>query len=135
MLKVNEIRIICKSCQSVFFRKPYLKRIYCSQKCQNDIVLSAGRKKINNKGSNSYAWKGEKVSYFGLHAWVSRELGKPSVCEFCGTTTAKKYEWANKSREYRRDLNDWIRLCRPCHAQYDDIAKKGWQTRRQHFTQ
>lgn len=79
-----------------------------------------------NKGEKNYLWKGENVgySYSGLHLWVSRWKGKPSLCEFCGTITAKKYEWANIDHKYRRVLEDYIRMCTPCHRKYDrDILK------------
>lgn len=66
-------------------------------------------------------WKGEKASYHAMHAWVARHRGKPQKCEHCGTTEKKMYHWANKSHEYKRDLNDWIRLCRPCHSRYDKL--------------
>src|SRR5438128_11421542 len=64
-------------------------------------------------------WKGDKVGYFGLHLWVNRKLGRPSLCESCKTKKAKKFEWANKSGEYKRDLEDWLRLCTSCHRKYD----------------
>lgn len=64
-------------------------------------------------------WKGDEAGYFAIHLWVTNRLGRPQLCEHCGTTTAKKFEWANKSHEYKRDLNDWIRLCVPCHKKYD----------------
>jgi hypothetical protein len=81
-------------------------------------------------GINSPNWKGDKVGYDGLHDWIQRERGNPQQCEFCGTTTAKRYEWANKSHEYKRDLTDWIRLCPSCHKRYDDVGKKVWEIRR-----
>lgn len=65
-------------------------------------------------------WKGDKASYYAVHAWVARHRGRPQKCEHCGTTEKKKYQWANKSHEYKRDLNDWIRLCVPCHKKYDN---------------
>lgn len=66
-------------------------------------------------------WKGEKVSYGGLHYWVSRKLGKPTTCEHCGKTglKGKFIHWANKSHQYKRELSDWIRLCAECHKKYD----------------
>ena len=79
---------------------------------------------IVGKGSNSSRWLGEKVGIDGLHEWVKKHLGRPSKCEFCGITNAKKYDWANKSREYKRDLADWIRLCRRCHIAYDNNPTK-----------
>lgn len=31
----------------------------------------------------------------------------------------KKIHWANISRLYKRDLDDWMRLCAKCHKAYD----------------
>ena len=76
------------------------------------------------------AWKGDDVGYHGLHRWVVKMKGKPSLCEKCGTTKAKKFEWANKSGLYKRDVNDWIRMCTKCHHDYDDIIRRGWKTRK-----
>ncbi len=75
--------------------------------------------KIIKSGEDSPNWKGENVGKTALHNWVQKHLGKPSLCEHCETTKAKQFDWANKSQEYQRDLSDWIRLCRSCHAKYD----------------
>lgn len=64
-------------------------------------------------------WKGDEVSYTGIHKWVVKWKGTPNCCEQCGTTTAKKFEWANVDHEYRRVLEDYIRMCTPCHRNYD----------------
>lgn len=79
------------------------------------------RRKIGeaHSGERNAGWKGDKVGYFGLHAWVYKTLGRPKRCENCGTETARKFEWANRSRAYRRDISDWIRLCTRCHRNYD----------------
>lgn len=71
-------------------------------------------------------WKGDNVGYVALHMWVARNLGKPDMCEHCGKSglQGKRINWANKSREYKRDLNDWLRLCIHCHRQYDKKDKK-----------
>lgn len=69
--------------------------------------------------SNSSNWVGDNVGYGALHDWVRKYKGTPSLCEHCGTSHAKKFEWANKSHEYLRDLDDWIRLCTKCHRKYD----------------
>lgn len=78
------------------------------------------RQKISEskRGEKAYNWEGDQVSYSGLHKWINRELGKPDICEHCGTQD-KKLDWANKSQEYKRELTDWIRLCRSCHLKYD----------------
>jgi NUMOD3 motif len=70
-------------------------------------------------GEDNPGWRGIDVSYSGLHHWVKKHLGRPSKCEHCGTTTAKKFEWANRSGLYLREVEDWIRLCTSCHRQYD----------------
>lgn len=65
----------------------------------------------------------KELSYRGLHSWVSKRLGKPRLCEKCGSSIEKMYDWANKSHLYKKDLNDWIRLCRSCHIQYDKYGR------------
>lgn len=104
----------------------------CSRKC-----YFLRFRKIVKRGDNSPNWAGDKVGLSGLHSWVKKQLGTPNVCEHCGTKSAKKYEWANKSQEYRRDIADWLRLCTKCHARYDyptrskrwaaAVRKHGWQ--------
>ena len=70
-------------------------------------------------------WKGNQVSYSGLHHWVVSHRGKPDTCEHCGTQglSGRKIQWANKSHEYKRTLEDWLRLCIACHIQYDKSFK------------
>ena len=75
------------------------------------------------EGKEHHAWKGDKVGYFALHDWIRRRLGKPRKCEECGTENAKKFEWANISREYKRNLSDWQRLCGKCHMKYDGYKR------------
>lgn len=70
-------------------------------------------------------WRGDKVGKAALHNWVERRLGKPKKCEHCKTTNAKKFEWANKSQLYKRDLKDFIRLCTKCHIAYDRSMCRG----------
>ena len=70
-------------------------------------------------GENSPTWKGDKVGYGALHDWVASVLGRPSKCEDCGTESAKRFDWANKSGRYLRDVSDWERLCRRCHMAKD----------------
>lgn len=108
----------------------------------NSIKIADGRGKYCSKacffsyrgvksGLDHHNWKGDRsVDYTTIHQWVYRLLGKPSHCEERGTTTGKRFEWANLSGEYKRDLSDWKRLCSPCHHKLDKIAERGWETRR-----
>lgn len=75
-------------------------------------------------GTENYQWKGEHASYSSVHKWVSKYRGKPHFCEHCKKTdlSHRSYNWANKSHQYKRDLEDWIRLCIPCHKKYDAFA-------------
>lgn len=107
----------------------------CSRSCYYLYL-----KRIRPKGEDSWAWKGDKVGKDALHGWVIKNLGRPMICEHCNSTTEKKYEWANKSQKYKRDLTDWIRLCTKCHSIYDyktrfpkwkkSVQKLGWKIKK-----
>lgn len=71
------------------------------------------------KGEDHHGWKGENAGYNSIHRWVDREKGSPKKCEHCGTESAKAYDWANIDHKYKRNLDDYIRLCRSCHRRYD----------------
>ncbi len=79
------------------------------------------RKKIIGKfvGSKNHQWKGENASYYCKHTWVIKWKGAPRYCEHCGRTDKRKYEWANINHKFRRNLDDYIRLCTSCHRKYD----------------
>ena len=138
----------CKECGKLFLSRK-IRRIrtgYChpcrmklappalgSKRPDAAIILSKYRRygKDNHfswmkfKGKDHAHWKGINVGYHALHTWLQRELGKPETCEFCSKTdlVRHKIHWANKSREYKRDVNDWIRLCAKCHWHYDRDKK------------
>lgn len=76
----------------------------------------SGRPPIGEKNWN---WKGDDVSYQALHTWVRKYKGTPKKCEHCGRVDKKKYEWANIDHSYKRNLDDWIRLCTSCHRKFD----------------
>lgn len=114
---------LCKRCDAPFLAKPSAKRKYCSLSCVHKTTRG-----VPNRNSQ---WKGSDVSYRTLHKWVERWKGKPSKCEECGLDeTGKWYEWANISKEYKRELSDWRRLCRPCHREFDGSAWKSAATKR-----
>lgn len=72
---------------------------------------------LANSDDKSVCWKGNKVSYSGLHKWINKKILK-KYCNFCRTNT-RKLTIANKSGKYLRDLSDWMVLCVPCHKIYD----------------
>jgi len=73
-------------------------------------------------GEKNPLWKGENVQYGALHAWVSRNKPKPSLCEECNE--APPYDLANISQEYKRDIDDFEWICRVCHMTKDGRIEK-----------
>lgn len=65
------------------------------------------------------------TNYWALHKWVVRKKGKAFGCFHCGTTENRRYEWANISGEYKRELDDYESLCVPCHRRKDGTNKFG----------
>lgn len=82
---------------------------------------------------------GTSYGYRAAHKWVERRLGKPEGCSHCGTKEPRKYQWANLSGEYKKDLSDWIRLCIPCHTKYftprSPVCGKGHPMQRENIGQ
>lgn len=110
----------CKTCNKEF-RSSWAKD-YCSKKCSA----------IAHTGSGNKSWKGTKIGYAGVHTWMHRIYEKPDKCDFCGITNIKnkrgrnRIQWANKTGNYLRDRNDWLKLCSKCHINYD----KPWLKRK-----
>lgn len=105
----------CGVCHNSFYVYPNVTKKgqgkYCSHKCYSQSIS-----------------KGDSVGYPGIHAWVRKHRGKASVCEWC--TSTKAVQWSNVSREYKRDLTDWVALCKKCHIKYDNVIEKSLITKR-----
>jgi len=84
--------------------------------------MSDAKKGRHFSPNTEFKEKVGELSYSGLHGWLQRRLGKPKVCEHCGTEKKRLY-WANKSHSYTKDLGDWLSLCASCHARYDRRKK------------
>lgn len=72
-------------------------------------------------GIKNPLWKGDIAGYRAIHTWIERRLGRPKKCEICGIDklTGRQIHWSNISHFYKREENDWIRLCVKCHSNYD----------------
>ena len=79
------------------------------------------------RGENNNNWKGDNVGKVALHLWVVYHKGKPTKCEHCGKDGLSGYKihWANTNHKYKRNLDDWLRLCVSCHRKYD-IKNNGY---------
>jgi len=109
--KHNKVKRICEQCGKEFEARPSVVKMgngkFCSRKC-----MGASKSGMNHKD-----WKGNEVGYATLHDWVrqNKPKPKPNACEICGKVTTK-LDAANISGEYKRDLNDFIYLCKKCHT-------------------
>lgn len=81
-------------------------------------------------------WNWQKEpSYKAVHFWLKKNFKKPDHCEMIGCKYPRKnydgrlmispsrFEWSNKTGEYKRDINDWWQLCPSCHRKYDKDNK------------
>lgn len=73
---------------------------------------SVSKEKIKQKN-----WGSKDIQC--IHKWVKYHKGTPQICEKCKKTNEVRYEWANKDHRYKRNLNDYIRLCSKCHRKND----------------
>jgi hypothetical protein len=81
---------------------------------------------IGNREDKAWRWKGENAvehlpKYKSIHQWVKYHYGKAKECWFDKSHKSNRYEWANVSKSYLRDINDWTSLCPNCHHWYDRI--------------
>ena len=88
------------------------------------------KRKIGKATKKFHGGKNEIVGtpvYWKVHRWIKKQLGQPDKCERCKRIglTGHKIHWANKSQEYKFDVQDWIRLCASCHNKYDVLYKHG----------
>lgn len=135
------------------FKKGTVK--YCSRKCHYDATrgvsfINAGsfknghvmtkeiREKISTTmtgqkigfaihpriGEMQWNWKGSNVGMTALHDWVKLHKQKSECCQQCGKKA--DLDCANISGQYFRDVDDYIWLCKSCHARYD---RKGFKRR------
>ena len=132
----------CKVCRIPFKTYPCRltgkgghKALFCSKGCANKynqngketrfkkghISASKLHPEIMPSANNHFAWKGNNVSYRGLHYWVIRQKGYAHTCINCGKQSSnhKMIQWANIDHNYRRVLEDYISLCSSCHKNYD----------------
>jgi hypothetical protein len=83
-------------------------------------------KKGKNRENKNNRWVKENPSYATIHKWVLFRNGKAEMCLLCGSM--KNVDWANIDHKYRRNLSDFISLCRSCHRKFDfKFNKGGWK--------
>lgn len=126
----------CKECGVVLSRRDYT---YCALHRPTRVMSGSERLLLSKRmKGNTFAsvnlnemnpmWKGNSVSYRGLHQWIVRKLGTPDTCSLCSKSGLKgrAIHWASKNHSYSRNLDEWIRLCSKCHGSYDRRVRKGY---------
>mgnify|MGYP001580422507 CR=1 FL=1 len=81
-----------------------------------------GKKYPEYSNKNNGNWKGEKVSYSGIHNWLAINYIKHTECDFC-KIGGIRIVWANKTGKYLREREDWLCLCYKCHNRMDKKRK------------
>lgn len=79
-------------------------------------------------GEKSGMWKGDNAGRNAIHKWLTKEFGKPSVCEDCGKIGKNNkgnwtVHWSNVDHKYRRVREDYKGRCPKCHKKYDKMMK------------
>lgn len=72
------------------------------------------------RGPDSHNWKGMNVNYVSKHLWIIKNYGKANHCEHDPAHTGRRYDWANISGKYLREIEDYKQLCRSCHRIMDN---------------
>ena len=65
-----------------------------------------------------------------IHVWLKRQYGNPIKCEICKVQGKKEkrtwsIQWAvRQGKNYEKNRDNFIGLCRPCHFLYDITSKR-----------
>jgi hypothetical protein len=69
-------------------------------------------------GDKHHIWKGDKMSYSGLHQWVRKYLPIPDLCENPGCQNPP-HDLANVTGIYNIDFSNWKYFCKSCYTGFD----------------
>lgn len=95
-----------------------------SRSLQGHVITELTKKRISEslKNEKHFNWK-EKPTYGIVHYWLRQNYGRPQNCFFCKRNTT--CEWALiKGKNYERNRDNFMPLCRKCHSNYDYKGKK-----------
>lgn len=103
-----------------------VKRALTGIKHNPERISNMIKNHANVNGENNPNWRGDKVGKIGIHLWLRKNFKKKMICEFCGKIgkTPLSIDWAKlKNKSYKRKRENFIELCRSCHAKYDGKGK------------
>ena len=115
--------------------KSYLRKLKNQGFQKGQSPWNKGKSHLAVRGEKAPWYKGINASYSVKHQWIRRYYGKATKCEneLCTypkinqkqrgkrriLIAPKRYEWANLSGNYKRDITDYIQLCPSCHRKWD----------------
>lgn len=100
-------KVVCPCGKIIFVVKSKKDtKKYCSKACYSKYYVSPHKGRI-------YSY-----TYSAVHYWIRKNKQLPGKCEKCGRDDVK-LQWANKSHEYKIDVDDWMGLCLKCHRKHD----------------
>lgn len=105
--------------------KPTLKGRCSSCALSGRKVEWSKEARERRKGSNSPNWKGDNVKLSGLKSWVRKNKPKPNLCENCKRNVPS--DLSKKSKQDKRDINNYRWLCHSCCMFQDGRLKNMWQ--------
>ncbi len=80
--------------------------------------LNTRLKYLEDRGGNIDRTKGNyRIGYVNVHKYIRKRYNFKNECLLCGVQG--KMQLANKSGEYKKELDDWLELCPKCHHKYD----------------
>lgn len=109
--KVGRGRYCSKSCLYKYRTRP--KGLNYNIKSDNPSWFIAGE----FPGNENALWKKDRNLYERIHRWARKNKGYKGYCSNC--YKSGKTHLANKSGEYKYELEDWMELCPKCHKRID----------------
>lgn len=97
----------------------WLKNIYSKRckRCWLETKKGYRPQNLIDIGFYKKDWHGTDSEYVLLHNWARAQLAGITECQNCGSIN--NLHCANKSHNYMKVVDDWIKLCSKCHKAYD----------------
>ena len=65
--------------------------------------------------------------YQRMHKWARRNVPRPDICPVCGEKPVRDIH--NLSKEYKKNVKDWMWLCKSCHLRNEIRVHPTWKKR------
>lgn len=86
---------------------------------EQDETLRKEAARAATTGELNVRWAGENVGYAGIHKYLADHFPKTRRCDNCQSADVPTDYALIHGRDYSRDREDYLELCRSCHMHYD----------------